>query len=96
MKIDIKGLKVSLTPALREHINTKLARIERHFDRITSINITLDKEDVQKIAEGNVIVPGKTIHARAEDSDMYAAIDALIDKLDRGIKKYKEKLSERT
>lgn len=96
MKVDIKGLKISVTPTLRDHITSKLARIERHFDRITSIDITLDKEDLEKVAEGNIVVPGKTIHARAADPDLYAAIDALMDKLDRGIKKYKEKLSERT
>ncbi len=93
MQITFTGHQLDVTDALRKFIRDKLDRIERHFERITNISITLAVEKDRHIAEATTHVPGAgMIHASAESSeDMYAAISALIDKLERQLKKHKEK-----
>src|SRR5690554_7470338 len=94
MQINISGHHVELTPALKDYITTKFDKLERHFDQITNCQVTLEVEKVRQMAEATLHVSGGEIHAKAENEDMYAAIDALVDKLDRQILKYKEKRSE--
>jgi len=95
MQLNISGHHVELTPALKGYITEKFNRLERHFDQITNSQVTLQVDKVRNIAEGVLRVTGGEIHAKAEDEDMYAAIDALVDKLDRQILKYKEKTVDR-
>jgi len=92
MQLDVTGHHVELTDSLREYVNNKLERIERHFDQVTDIHCILTVEKLRQKAEATVSVNGTKIYADATDEDMYAAIDALVDKLDRQVKKYKEKL----
>ncbi len=91
MQINISGHHVDVTEALREYVSTKVDRLARHFDTITSANVTLSVEKQGQKAEANLHVRGADIHATAEHADMYAAIDLLADKLDRQLMKHKEK-----
>jgi len=92
MQLNLSGQHVELTTALREYVRNKLARLERHFDHVTNVNVVLSVEKQVQRAEASVNVAKGQLHANAEGGDMYAAIDALSDKLDRQILKHKEKL----
>lgn len=92
MRIQISGHHVDVSPALREFVNNKLERLERHFDNITKTQVTLSVEKKRQKAEAIVYVSGADIFAASENADMYAAIDALADKLDRQVIRHKEKL----
>lgn len=95
MQINLSGHHVEITEPLREYVNSKMERLERHFDHITNTQVTLSIEKQRQKAEANVHVSGADLFAQAESDDMYASIDALIDKLDRQIIKHKEKISDR-
>lgn len=95
MQLSVTGHHVDVTPALRDYVGTKLAKLERHFNHMTDIHCILTVEKLIHKAEATVHVGGGgTIHADSTDSDMYAAIDMLVDKLDRQVKKLKEKLTD--
>ena len=91
MQINISGHHVEVTPALREYVLSKLERLQRHFDQITNTEVTLVVEKLVQKAEATIHISGADIFAAAESEDMYAAIDALADKLDRQLIKHKEK-----
>ena len=90
MKITFTGHQLEVTEALKKITQEKLERLERHFDRIISISVIFSVEKLVSIAEATVHVPGKSLHARSDSENMYSAIDLLVDKLDRQIKKFKE------
>ena len=92
MQLNLSGQHVELTSALHDYVRTKLSRLERYFDHVTNVNVVLSVEKQTQRAEASVNVARGQLHANAEDDDMYAAIDALCDKLDRQILKHKEKL----
>jgi len=97
MNLTISGHHLDLTPAIREYVQAKLERIRRHFDHVIDIAVilTVDKlpeKDKRQKAEINLRVRGKDLHAESLAQDLYAAIDTLIDKLDRQIIKYKTKI----
>jgi ribosome hibernation promoting factor len=94
MQLSVTGHHVEVTQALREYVGTKLAKIERHFDHMTDIHCILTVEKLVHKAEATVYMGGGTIHADSTQDDMYAAIDMLVDKLDRQVKKHKEKLTD--
>ena len=93
MQIQVSGHQVTVTSALRDYVADKFTRIVRHFDQLHDVNVTLSLEKLLHKAEANIhCAAGKKIHAEVQAADMYAAIDALADKLDRQVKKHKEKL----
>lgn len=94
MQLNITGHRLDITPALRTFTQEKFDKLERHFDQITSINVVFDVEKLRQIAEATVYVTKGELHASSESDDMYAAIDALIDKLDRQLIKHKEKIRD--
>ena len=94
MQVNVSGHHIEITPALKEHLNNKLGRIERHFDNVTSFHCILTVEKLRHKAEAKIHVTGSTIFAEAVEEDMYAAIDSMVDKLDRQIVKHKEKLTD--
>jgi putative sigma-54 modulation protein len=94
MQINIAGHHLEVTKSLRDYVTNKLERLERHFDQVTTIDVILSVEKLVQKAEATVPVNGNNLFANAEDQDMYAAIDALVDKLDRQIKKRKEKVTD--
>ena len=91
MQINISGHHVEVTPALRQYVLNKLDRLQRHFDQITKTEVTLIVEKLIQKAEATIHVSGADLFANAESEDMYAAIDLLVDKLDRQLIKHKEK-----
>lgn len=91
MNINITGHHVEVTPALREYVTGKVDKVIRHFDHVTSVHVILTVEKLVQKAEITLHVKGKDIHADSNDADLYAAIDKLIDKLDRQVLKYKDK-----
>jgi len=96
MNLNITGHHVEVTPALREYVTGKVAKIIRHFDHVTSVQVILSVEKLVQKAEIRLHVKGKDLFADSSDSDLYAAIDLLIDKLDRQVMKHKGKLNERS
>lgn len=95
MQLNITGHHVDLTESLKEYVSTKLEKLERHFDHISNVQVTLSVQKLRQIAEATLHISGADIHAAAEQEDMYAAIDQLVDKLDRQILKHKEKNVDR-
>ena len=93
MQITISGHHVDVTDPLREYVQTKFDRLQRHYSQITQVEVTLNVEKLVHKAESRVHIAGKDLFAHAESDDMYAAIDALTDKLDRQLIKHKEKRS---
>jgi putative sigma-54 modulation protein len=92
MQINISGHHVEVTDALKSYVNSKMEKLERHSDQLSNIKVTLSVEKLRQKAEAHSHVAGADISAQAEKPDMYASIDALIDKLDRQLLKHKEKL----
>jgi putative sigma-54 modulation protein len=78
MNLNLTGLHLEITPAIRAYVVAKMDRVTRHFDHVIDVNVH---------------VRGKEIHAESTEPDMYAAIDSLADKLDRQVVRHKEKLS---
>lgn len=95
MQLNITGHHVDLTDSLKTYVNTKLQKLERHIDSISNVQVTLSVLKQRQIAESTIHISGADIHGTAEHEDMYAAIDLLIDKLDRQILKHKEKKVDR-
>lgn len=91
MNLNVTGHHVEVTPALREYVTGKVDKVIRHFDHVTSVHVILTVEKLVQKAEITVHVKGKDIHADCSDTDLYAAIDKLVDKLDRQVLKYKDK-----
>lgn len=94
MQLSVTGHHVDLTDSLREYVASKLKKIERHFDLVSDVHCVLTVEKLRHKAEATLSVSGGKIHADSTEEDMYAAIDGLADKLDRQVKKYKEKLAD--
>lgn len=90
MNLTITGHHLEVTPSLREYITAKLERIRRHFDQVVDTAVVLSVEKLQQRAEVTLHVRGKDLYAESVAPDLYAAIDTLIDKLDRQVLKYKE------
>jgi putative sigma-54 modulation protein len=95
MHINLTGRHVEVTTALRDYVTSKFAKLERHFDHINNVHVILDVEKLVQKAEATLHVNGGEIFATADHQDMYAAIDGLIDKLDRQVIKHKEKMKRR-
>ena len=94
MQINISGHHVELTTPIKDYVHTKLEKLERHHDRITTTNVILSVDKLIQKAEATVHVSGKDFFANSESEDLYAAIDQLSDKLDRQLIKHKEKLRD--
>jgi len=94
MQVKITGHHLEVTDSMREYVIQKLQRLERHFEKVTEIDVILSLEKLKHKAEATVYVNGNNLFADCQDDDMYAAIDALTDKLDRQIIKRKEKITD--
>ena len=92
MQVNIDGHHVEVTAPLREYVMSKLEKLDRHSDKITNAHVTLVVEKNRQKAEARVHVSGADLFATSEHDDMYAAIDSMIDKLDRQLIRHKEKL----
>ncbi|MDH5301155.1 MAG: ribosome-associated translation inhibitor RaiA [Gammaproteobacteria bacterium] len=92
MRIDLSGHHVEITDSIRSYVQEKLEKLTRHFDRVTDIHVILSVEKQVQKAEASILVANNKLFASSTDENLYAAIDALADKLDRQILKHKEKI----
>lgn len=93
MQINLTGHHVDLTDSLRDYVESKLEKLERHFDQVVDVQVILSVEKLRQKAEATVHLSGNNLYADDTQEDMYAAIDGLIDKLDRQVVKHKEKIT---
>jgi len=96
MNLNLSGHHLDITPALRSYVEDKLARVTRHFDHVIDAHVVLSVDKLRQKAEVTLHVRGKDIHCECEDPDLYAAIDLLVDKLDRQVLKYKGKRQDKS
>jgi putative sigma-54 modulation protein len=94
MQIDVTGHHVDITEPMRSYVEEKFQRLERHFDHVTDVHVVLSVEKLRHTAEATIQLTGSKLFADSTEENMYAAIDGLTDKLDRQIKKHKEKLTD--
>ena len=97
MNLTISGHHLDVTPALRSYVTSKLDRITRHFYQVVDVKVLLTVENLKekqgrKRAECNVHVKGSDMFAESSHADMYAAVDELVDKLDRQVVRHKDRL----
>ena len=94
MQINLTGHHVEITDSLRNYVDTKFSKLERHFDHISNVHVILNVEKLNQKAEATVHLSGAEVFASSENTDMYVAIDSMVDKLDRQVIKHKEKLKK--
>ena len=92
MNLTISGHHMAVTPSIRSYAEGKLSRIRRHFDHVIDVSVILTVDHLARKTEVSCHVTGKDIVVKSDDPDLYAAIDAAADKLDRQIIKYKDRL----
>ncbi|WP_027416179.1 ribosome hibernation-promoting factor, HPF/YfiA family [Aneurinibacillus terranovensis] len=97
MQYNVRGENVEVTPALRDYAEKKVGRLERYFENTSSIicNITLRVLRGEQTVEVTIPMPGVILRAEDTHSDMYAAIDIVVEKLERQIRKHKTKINRR-
>jgi putative sigma-54 modulation protein len=91
MNLSVSGHHLDVTPAIRTYVHSKLERVSRHFDHVIDAHVILTVDKLRQKAEVTLHVRGKDLHCECEDADLYAAIDLLVDKLDRQVLRYKDK-----
>lgn len=95
MQLSISGHHIDVTEPLKDYVSEKLQRLERHYDHITNTHVILSVDKLKQRAEATIHISGAEVFADADCDDLYAAIDKLVDKLDRQIIKHKEKTQDR-
>ncbi|HPU96913.1 MAG TPA: ribosome-associated translation inhibitor RaiA [Candidatus Hydrogenedentes bacterium] len=93
MNVTITGRHMELTDALKSYIESGLRKIRAHFDKVIDVDVILSVEKHRHIAEINLHANGVRIHSREESSDMYASVDAVLEKLTRQVRKYKDRIN---
>ena len=99
MNLTISGHHLDVTPALRTYVTTKLDRITRHFDQLVDVKVLLTNEKQKEKqgrqrAECNIHVKGNDLFAESSHADLYAAVDELVDKLDRQVVRHKDRVQD--
>ena len=94
MNLQISGHHLEITPAIHDYVTGKLDRVTRHFDNVIDVNVILSVDKLKQKAEVTVHLSGKDVFVEAIDEDLYAAVDSLVDKLDRQVQKHKQKLQD--
>ena len=92
MNLTVSGHHVAITPAIRTYVEGKLGRVTRHFDHVIDVTVILTVEKLRQKAEVTVHVRGRDIYVESAHDDLYAAIDDMVDKLDRSILRHKDRL----
>lgn len=94
MNLTISGHQLEVTDALKSYARGKVQRLTEPFEKVIDVHVILGTEKLAQYAEATVNLRGKTLFAKAEGQDVYAAIDGLMDKLDRQLVRYKERAGE--
>ena len=97
MEFHVTGRHIDITPAIREYAETKMTRLPRYFDRVSSIEVVADKSDPKHFALEVIVHAERADHfiAKATGEDLYACIDSAFDKLERQLTDHKSKLVDR-
>lgn len=95
MELHVTARHTELTPAISDYVRKKLSRIERHSSDIIWTQVILSVEKRRHIAEIVMHMPGNTYRTQGESDDLYAAIDLVIDKLDKLIRRQKDRKTTR-
>ena len=95
MKIQYTGHNVEINDNLKLQTQQKIEKLNTYHEHITSIHVTFSENNLKKIVEATVAIPGSTLHAKSDANDHQSAVDSMIDKLARQLKKHKEKLEDR-
>ncbi len=95
MNLNLTGRHLEITPAIRQHVSDKIAKIKGHFDGVMDVTVVLSVDKLRQKAEGSVHLSGKDVFVESDDDNLYVAIDGMVDKLDRQIVKHKEKFAAR-
>lgn len=91
MQINITGHQVEVTEPIRDYINDKFDRIKRHFDQVLNIHVIIRVEKVRHQSEATIHIGGKDFFAESTEDNLYKSIDLLVDKLDKQVRRYKDK-----
>jgi putative sigma-54 modulation protein len=94
MNLQISGHHLEITPPIHDYVTGKLERVTRHFDNVIDVNVILSVDKLKQKAEVTVHLSGKDIFVESIEEDLYAAVDILVDKLDRQIQKHKQKVQD--
>lgn len=92
MKLRITGRHMDVTPALRDYVETRFGRLDRYGLKVGSLQVVLGVDKLQHKAEVVGAVNGKSVQAKTSTREMYATIDALVDRVDAQFRKWKERL----
>ena len=92
MNFSVSGHHLEVTPAIRSYVENKLERVARHFDHVIDAHVILSVSKLRQKAEVTLRVRGKDLHCESEEDDLYAAIDLMIDKLDRQVLRHKDRV----
>ncbi len=95
MQFQLSGQHLEITQALRDHATARLDRLTRLDDKLISLAIVLSVDKLQQCAEGTLGVNDTTLHAEANEADMYVSIDVVFDKLVNQLRKHREKISDK-
>lgn len=93
MSVNIAGRQVDVTPAMKDHVETKFDRLREHFESEINADVVLSVQKHRHIAEVTMHVNGLHIHGRETTGDMYASIDEVMNKLDKQVRKYKNRIT---
>ena len=89
MNLSVTGHHLAITPPIRSYIEHKLERVLRHFDHVIDVHVILSVAKLTQHAEVSLHVRGKDLFVECDHENMYAAIDLLVDKLDRAVMRHK-------
>ena len=93
MDVTITGRHMEVTDALRTYVESGLERIRHHFDRLIDVDVVLRVEKHRHIAEINLRANGLRVHSKETSADMYVSVDAVLQKLDKQVRKYKDRIN---
>ena len=98
MQIKISGHGIEVTPALRDYVQQKAAKLEEYFKNIQKVEVVLDAREIsdaerRQVAEVRAWMGGnRMIQAKEGGRDMYAAVDLVLEEVKKQIEKHKEKM----
>ena len=96
MRLQVKGKNVEVPPSIREYAERKLAKLSKQLSEQTQVEVELSEQRnpsiaASQVAEATIFAKGTTLRARESSPDMKASIDQLVDKLERQVKRYRER-----
>ncbi|MBN4054735.1 ribosome-associated translation inhibitor RaiA [Nitrospira defluvii] len=94
MEVMITGKQLEITPALKEYVENRAEKIKKYTSKVTQVNFTLKVEKYRHLAEVLVKVKGFILQAEQETDEMYVSVDKAMNKIERQLKKHKEKLCD--